>query len=93
MINKYKFIFCLQYHSDQDPWFGSSLFCLLFLLLLLAALQVLLLPRTLLLLFLFLAAFVTIAVTLIVLLAARFVFASNVLITCLVKYTSNIKLF
>ncbi|KAG0692883.1 Adenylate cyclase type 1 [Chionoecetes opilio] len=59
------------YHDEQDVGFGSSLLCSLFLLLFVASVQALVLPRTLLFLFLFLAAFVTISVILIVLLASR----------------------
>lgn len=61
----------MQYHDEQDVGFGSSLLCSLFLLLFVASVQALVLPRTLLFLFLFLAAFVTISVILIVLLASR----------------------
>lgn len=64
----------LQYHEEQDVGFGSSLLCSLFLLLFVASIQALVLPRTLLFLFLFLAAFVTISVILIVLLASRWGF-------------------
>ncbi|KAK4321369.1 hypothetical protein Pmani_007815 [Petrolisthes manimaculis] len=60
-----------DYHEEMDVGFGSSLLCCLFLLLFIAAVQALVLPRTLLFLFLFLAAFVTISVMLIVLLASR----------------------
>ncbi|XP_071520790.1 uncharacterized protein [Panulirus ornatus] len=60
-----------NYHEELDVGFGSSLLCSLFLLLFVASVQALVLPRTLLFLFLFLAAFVTISVMLIVLLASR----------------------
>ncbi|KAK7084034.1 Adenylate cyclase type 1, partial [Halocaridina rubra] len=59
------------YHEEVDMGFGNSLLCSLFLLLFVASVQALVLPRTLLFLFLFLAAFVTISVMLIILLAAR----------------------
>ncbi|XP_069173890.1 adenylate cyclase type 1 isoform X4 [Procambarus clarkii] len=60
-----------DYHEEVDVGFGNSLLCSLFLLLFVASVQALVLPRTLLFLFLFLAAFVTISVMLIVLLASR----------------------
>ncbi|XP_042229149.1 adenylate cyclase type 1-like isoform X2 [Homarus americanus] len=60
-----------DYHEELDVGFGNSLLCSLFLLLFVASVQALVLPRTLLFLFLFLAAFVTISVMLIVLLASR----------------------
>ncbi|XP_042877202.1 adenylate cyclase type 1-like isoform X5 [Penaeus japonicus] len=60
-----------NYHEEVDVGFGNSLLCSLFLLLFVASVQALVLPRTLLFLFLFLAAFVTISVMLIVLLASR----------------------
>ncbi|KAG7165121.1 Ca(2+)/calmodulin-responsive adenylate cyclase-like [Homarus americanus] len=68
-----------DYHEELDVGFGNSLLCSLFLLLFVASVQALVLPRTLLFLFLFLAAFVTISVMLIVLLASRAVVPTEVL--------------
>lgn len=72
----------LQYHTDVDVGFSSSLACSLMLLFLIGGLQAIILPRTIILLLLFLTAFIWISVS------SSYPFITDILLFCLKKKES-----